>query len=74
MTARKPKTTSLWALIDRIQRRLEAEGLGDDAIDRAVAHGLGTRLDTVPPLRDAHRRHGRFPMWVAPPAVSATKA
>jgi hypothetical protein len=69
MTTRK-KTTSLWQLIDRMQRRLEDEGLDHEVVDVAVTRGLEAWLDTVPPLDTAHRRHGRFPLWCAPPLVS----
>lgn len=70
MKDRAKRTTSLWKLIEGLQRRLEAEGLDHEVVDLAVTRGVEAFLDTVPPIETAHRRHGRFPLWVAPPLVS----
>lgn len=51
---RKPhQTTSLWAVIEEMQRRLESEGLDRDVVDAAVARGLEALLDLSPPARRA---------------------
>jgi hypothetical protein len=45
--AEKKKTcgvTSLWAVIEAMQRRLEGEGLDADVVDAAVARGLEALL------------------------------
>lgn len=39
---RKNRVTSLFSLVDSMQRRLEAEGLDNDVVDIAVTHGLRT--------------------------------
>ena len=39
---RKQRVTSLFSLIDSMQRRLEAEGLDNDVVDIAVTRGLQT--------------------------------
>lgn len=36
--------TSLWAVIEAMQRRLEGEGLDADVVDAAVARGLEALL------------------------------
>ncbi len=54
--AEKKKTygvTSLWAVIEAMQRRLEGEGLDADVVDAAVARGLETLLI------DHYHRKGR---------------
>jgi hypothetical protein len=38
------KTTSLWAVIESMQRRLEGEGLDAAVVDAAVTRGLETLL------------------------------
>jgi hypothetical protein len=50
-------TTSLWAVIEGMQLRLEALGLERDVVDAAVTRGLEALLerDTPPPV--AVRRH-----------------
>jgi hypothetical protein len=67
---KRTRTVSLWKLIERMQRRMEAEGLAGEAADVAITRGLAAWIDAVPPLREAHRRHGRFPSWAAPPAIA----
>jgi len=52
--ARKPiQTTSLWSVIENMQKRLEAEGLDRDVVDAAVTRGLEALLDIAPPVRSA---------------------
>ena len=41
---------SLWSIIERLQRRLERQGMSPDAADRAVAIAV-RRLMTVTSLR-----------------------
>ena len=54
---RKPhQTTSLWTVIEEMQRRLEAEGLDRDVVDAAVTRGLEALLDLEPPRRIAPAR------------------
>ena len=42
-------TTSLWTVIETMQRRLEAEGMARDVVDVAVTRGLEALLDLEPP-------------------------
>jgi hypothetical protein len=51
-------TTTLWTLIDALQRRLEAEGFGRELVDVAVTRGVEAWLDLAPPVR-AERRERR---------------
>lgn len=44
-----PQTTSLWTVIETMQRRLEAEGMARDVVDVAVTRGLEALLDLEPP-------------------------
>lgn len=43
------QTTSLWSVIESMQRRLEAEGMARDVVDVAVTRGLEALLDLEPP-------------------------
>ena len=43
------QTTSLWSVIETMQRRLEAEGMARDVVDVAVTRGLEALLDLAPP-------------------------
>lgn len=58
-------TTTLWKLIDALQRRLEAEGLGRELVDVAVTRGVEAWLDLAPPVR-AERRARRPPLRPQP--------
>ena len=40
----RDRSTSLWMLIEGMQRRLEAEGLENNVVDVAVTEGLRTLL------------------------------
>jgi hypothetical protein len=71
MAANHKQTTSLWSVIERMQSRLEAEGLDRDVVDAAVATGLQALLDFAPPTRvqpPTARRAARsatlrLPLW-----------
>jgi hypothetical protein len=67
MTARKARITSLWSLIEGMQKRLEAEGLDHDVVDVAVTRGVEAFLDS--PAVESKRR-GRFALWLAPPTIA----
>lgn len=55
------KTTSLWSLVDKMQRRLENEGLHSDVVDVAVTRGLEVLLGREPrKTRDVARLAGVF--------------
>ena len=56
-----PHTTSLWSVIDSMQRRLAAEGMARDVVDVAVTRGLEALLDLEPPrhVAPASRREAR---------------
>ena len=41
-------TTSLWAVIEGMQMRLEAEGLETEVVDAAIARGVEALLRTRP--------------------------
>ena len=60
MAQRTKQTTSLWAVIEGMQRRLEAEGLDKDVVDSAVSQGLQALLDITPPKR----RRRPLPRWL----------
>jgi hypothetical protein len=56
--------TTLWSVIERMQKRLESEGLDRDAVDAAVELGLETLLAISPPDHDqAESRAERIPLW-----------
>lgn len=40
MPKRHPGPTNLWSIIERLQRRLEGEGLNRDVIDAAVVQAV----------------------------------
>lgn len=70
MSANQKQTTSLWSVIERMQSRLEAEGLDCDVVDAAVATGLQALLDFAPPARtkptrtrDIRNSALRLPLW-----------
>lgn len=53
MARKSIQTTSLWSVIENMQKRLEAEGLDRDVVDAAVTRGLEALLDIAPPVRAA---------------------
>lgn len=54
-------TTSLWSVIESMQRRLEAEGLDAGVVDVAVTRGLEALLEIAPPVRTRATRRARVP-------------
>ena len=58
------KTTSLWAVVEGMQRRLEAEGLERDVVDAAVTRGLEALLDITPPPRPPPQRRAAAAPWI----------
>ena len=44
----RSKTTNLWTLVERMQRRLENEGLNSEVVDVAVTRGLEVLLGREP--------------------------
>jgi len=76
---KQKQTTSLWSVIDKMQRRLEDEGLDRDVVDAAVTTGLQALLDFAPPPRTrstplAPRFGHRAPLRLWPPFRSSVKA
>jgi hypothetical protein len=60
----RTRTTSLWKLIEALQRRLEAEGLDREVVDLAVTRGLEAWLDPRPEgLPDDDRAGAALPWW-----------
>jgi len=70
--AKKSAHTSLWSLIDGMQRKLEAAGLEQRVVDAAVTTGIEAMFEIDPP-RSASRRRERLPIpgWLAPHLRSA---
>jgi hypothetical protein len=71
--AGKDETTSLWAVIEGMQLRLEALGLESEVVDAAVTRGLEALLerDTSPPRpvrRRAAARGSLFSFFMGRPA------
>ncbi len=66
MVAARKQTTSLWALVEAMQRRLEGEGLEAPAVDAEVARGVRSLL-----FRDlfASARRARHSTSAAPALV-----
>lgn len=51
MPDKTKQTVSLWSVIEKMQRRLEAEGMDRHVVDAAVTTGLQALLDFAPPTR-----------------------
>ncbi len=69
---RKTKTSiSLWAVIEGMQKRLEAEGLDRDVVDAAVARGIEALL-TLPEPREVvmPRKKKNGVLWLRPRAMA----
>jgi hypothetical protein len=69
MGRKTSRTTSLWAVIEGMQRRLEAEGLDREVVDAAVACGLEALLQLeadaqAPAADDEDRERPRVPAWL----------
>jgi len=45
---RPSKVTSLWKVVEAMQRKLEGEGLDAATVDKAVTHGLAELLHDAP--------------------------
>jgi hypothetical protein len=56
MGHRTSRTTTLWNLIDRLQRRLEGAGIDRDVVDVAVTRGVEAWLEVDKPVRARPRR------------------
>ncbi|HTE56852.1 MAG TPA: hypothetical protein VK698_38635 [Kofleriaceae bacterium] len=56
MADKRKQTTSLWSVIEKMQSRLEAEGMDRDVVDAAVTTGLQALLDFAPPVRTSSER------------------
>jgi hypothetical protein len=76
MARTSKQITSLWSVIENMQRRLEAEGLDRDVVDAAVTQGLEALLDIAPPRTPRPSRPGperagekrarvRLPLWAS---------
>ena len=68
MGRKSKKVTSLWAVIEGMQKRLEAEGLDRDVVDAAVARGIEALL-AVPQEREEPRKQKpvqRQSFWLRP--------
>jgi hypothetical protein len=63
MGRQSKKTTSLWAVVEGMQRRLEAEGLEREVVDAAVTRGLEALLDITPPPRPPRQERRAAPLW-----------
>ena len=66
MVAARRQTTSLWALVEAMQRRLEGEGLEAPAVDAEVARGVRSLLfsDLFASARRARGRASSAPALV----------
>lgn len=68
---RKTRTsTSLWAVIEGMQKRLEAEGLDREVVDAAVARGIEALLALPEPRQPAPRPRPGRAMWLRPRALA----
>lgn len=56
------KQTSLWAVIERAQSKLEGEGLSTDIVDAAITRGLEILL--LKQTRDQPSRRSIRSLWV----------
>jgi hypothetical protein len=72
MARSSKQTTSLWSVIENMQRRLEAEGMDRDVVDVAVTRGLEALLDIAPATRRRVQRidsrprpRPRTPLWTS---------
>lgn len=66
--AKSPNHTSLWTVIDGMQRRLEAAGLERRVVDAAVTTGIEALLEMSPPrvVPRHERRRRAIPAWLRP--------
>lgn len=68
---RKTKTTiSLWAVIEGMQKRLEAEGLDQEVVDAAVARGIEALLTLPEPREVMPKKKKNGALWLRPRAMA----
>lgn len=68
---RKTRTSiSLWAVIEGMQKRLEAEGLDREVVDAAVARGIEALLTLPEPREVMPRKNKNRAMWLRTRAVA----
>lgn len=68
---RKTRTSiSLWAVIEGMQKRLEAEGLDREVVDAAVARGIETLLTLPEPREVMPRKKKNTALWLRTRAVA----
>ena len=63
---RRNRVTSLWSLVEGMQKRLEAEGLENNVVDVAVTEGLKTLLAPASNGRDQKRVSSLFDLGAVP--------
>ncbi len=67
----KTKTSiSLWAVIEGMQKRLEAEGLDREVVDAAVARGIEALLTLPEPREVMPRKKKNSAMWLRTRAMA----
>lgn len=62
---RHNKVTSLWKVVEAMQRKLEREGLDTATVDAAVTQGLAELLSTPAPKPRPSFRPGRPKLAIA---------
>lgn len=68
---RKTRTSiSLWAVIEGMQKRLEAEGLDREVVDAAVARGIEALLTLPEPREVMPRKNKNGARWLRPRALA----
>jgi hypothetical protein len=68
---RKTKTTiSLWAVIEGMQKRLEAEGLDREVVDAAVARGIEALLTLPEPREVMPKKKKNAALWLKPRSLA----
>lgn len=68
---RKTRTSiSLWAVIEGMQKRLEAEGLDREVVDAAVARGIEALLTHPEPREVMPRKKKNGAMWLRTRAMA----
>lgn len=70
MGRKNSSITSLWAVIEGMQKRLEAEGLDRDVVDAAVARGIEALLTTPEPREVMPRKKANGVLWLRPRALA----
>ena len=70
MGRKSKKVTSLWAVIEGMQKRLEAEGLDREVVDAAVARGIEALLTHPEPREVMPKKTRNGSTWLRPRAVA----